>query len=200
MADDPSGGLPPLSVPTAADVPVATDSVRSGPDLDPALLRLLPLLGTWRGAGKGSDVDGTDYDFGQQMRFTHDGRALLSYESVTWQLDAIGQAGSVLSRERGIWRPRPEEPDGIEVLLVHDEGFAEVSVGTVAGTRFELRSDVLARTGTAPEIAAVHRLFGLVEGDLLYAWDRSTAAAPELTPYMSARLRRVSDALQVANS
>lgn len=210
-------GLPPLVVPPESDVPGLTDSVRSGPEVDSGLLRLLPLLGTWRGRGKGSRLDGTEFDYGQQMRFAHDGRSVLEYASVVWLLrpagqpaespqhpdseekeDATGQPGPVAGRERGIWRPRALEPDGIEALVVHDEGLTELTVGqVVSGTRFELRSDVLTRTETAPEVTVIHRLFGLVEGDLMYAWDRAIGEDPRPTPYMSARLRRVSDALQV---
>ena len=63
-------------------------------------------------------------------------------------------------------------------------------VGTVEGTRVEMRTDVVARTSTAKEYTAGHRLYGLVEGDLLWAFDMA-AVGQQLQPHASGRLKKV---------
>src|SRR4029077_20619150 len=64
-------------------------------------------------------------------------------------------------------------------------------------TRIEMATDVVARTATAKEVTAGHRLYGLVgqgapgEQDLAYAYDMA-AMGQELQPHLSAQLKRVS--------
>jgi hypothetical protein len=165
-----------------------TDDLRSGPDLHPALLGLLPFVGRWRGTGKGGYPTMGDFDYAQEIRFSHDGRPFLFYESRTWLIDAEGRPVRPAAREVGWWRP--QQDDTVEVLLAHPTGIAEVYVGTIDGTRVELSTDVVARTATAKEVSANHRLYGLVEGELMYAVDMAAMGQP-LTPHLSARLRRL---------
>lgn len=87
--------------------------------------------------------------------------------------------------------PDPEVPD-TEFLLAHADGIVELYVGRRDGARVELATDAVVRTATAPGRAAAHRLYGLVEGDLLWAWDAGDGG--HLASVMSARLRRVGDA------
>jgi hypothetical protein len=54
----------------------------------------------------------------------------------------------------------------------------------------ELVTDAVMRTSTAKEVNSGHRLFGIVEGDLLYAHDMAAMGHP-LTSHLSARLLRV---------
>ena len=77
------------------------------------------------------------------------------------------------------------------MLLVHPTGVAEVYVGEVVFRKIELQTDLVARTHTAKEVSANHRLYGLVEGDLAYAVDMA-AVGQELQPHFSARLKPVS--------
>ena len=79
---------------------------------------------------------------------------------------------------------------GLEVLLVHPTGFAEIYLGSVQGPRIDLATDMVARTSTAKEYSAATRLYGLVEGDLLWAMDMAAVGQP-LTSHASARLKRV---------
>ena len=55
---------------------------------------------------------------------------------------------------------------------------------------FELVTDAVIRTSTAKEVSAGHRLFGIVQGALLYAHDMA-AMGQQLAPHLSARLLRV---------
>ena len=53
-----------------------------------------------------------------------------------------------------------------------------------------MRTDVVARTASAKEYTAGHRLYGLVDGDLLWAYDMAAMGQP-LQSHISARLKRV---------
>ncbi len=166
-----------------------TDDLRAGPDLHPALLPLLPLIGTWRGVGKGGYPTIDDFDFGQQVRFAHDGRPFLSYESWSWLIGPDGEVIRPSAREVGWWRPG--EGDQFEVTLAHPTGITEIYIGTAkTATQWELATDAVVRTATAKEVTGNHRLYGIVEGDLLYAMDMAAMGQP-LQPHLSARLERV---------
>ncbi len=172
------------------DLPVAdTVDVRSGPEVAPGLLSLLPLLGEWHGEGVLAGEAAGDRRFGQWIRFAHDGRDFLAYESRTWLIDDDGRVGGPATRESGFWRPRGE--DDVELLVTSAEGLLELYVGTArTTTSWELSSDVVARTPDAPETTRAVRLYGIVEGALMYAVDRAGADAT-LRPTMSARLERL---------
>jgi hypothetical protein len=165
-----------------------THDLRQGADLHPALLGLLPYVGVWRGTGKGGYPTIEDFEYAQEVRFSHDGRPFLAYESRSWIIDADGNPVRPASREVGWWRPLPD--DSLEVVLAHPTGIAEIYVGSIDGLKIELSTDAVARTATAKEVAANHRLYGLVEGALLYAIDMAAMGKP-LTPHLSARLERV---------
>jgi THAP4-like, heme-binding beta-barrel domain len=155
------------------------------------------LLGSWVGVGVGGYPTIDDFHFGQEVSFSTDGRPFLSYWSRTWLLDEQGNQIKPLAMETGFWRPQPNNQ--VEVVLAHPTGYAEVWVGditvteivdaAITGARAELRTDVIARTVTAKEYSAGHRLFGLVQGDLLWAYDMAAVGQP-LTAHVSARLKR----------
>src|SRR4051794_3256153 len=126
--------------------------------------------------------------FGQQVVFDHVGAPYLTYESRLWQLRDDGGVGDVITVETGYWRPQPES--GIEALIVQPSGVVEVYLGEVHPARIEMRTDVVARTASAEEHTAGHRLYGLVEGDLLWAYDKAALGQP-LSPHASARLKKV---------
>ena len=77
-----------MSGPTELPVPDTAD-VRTGPEVSEELLSVLPLLGEWHGEGQAAGTAG-DHRFGQWIRFSHDGRGFLAYESRTWRLTDDG--------------------------------------------------------------------------------------------------------------
>lgn len=106
--------------------------------------------------------------------------------------------------ESGYWRVSPGQtgPDGgprlsppfeIEALVADASGYVTVYLGEVDGPRLTLASDLVARTADAAEVTASKRLYGLVEGDLLWAWDIAAFGQP-LGSYIAARLQRVEPA------
>lgn len=158
------------------------------PDLPTELVPVAWLIGTWAGAGVGGYPGTDEFRFGQEITFSHDGRPFLSYWSRTWLLDDDGNPLRPLATESGYWRP---QADGqVEVLVSHPTGINEIYVGEAHGGKVELRTDVVARTVSAREYTAGSRLYGLVEGDLLWAYDMA-ADGHALQSHVSARLKKI---------
>lgn len=156
--------------------------------LHPDLVGVAWLLGRWEGTGKSSYPGTADLDFGQQIDFSHNGEGYLHYLSQTFELGSNGLAIRPLEMETGFWRP---QSDGtIEVVLCHPTGYAEVWYGQISAAKIELSTDVVVRTVSAEEYTAAQRLYGNVEGDLLWTVDRAALGQP-LQSYQWGRLRRV---------
>jgi hypothetical protein len=86
---------------------------------------------------------------------------------------------------------RDDRPtDEVEALMSTPTGIMELYLGRAEGTRLELATDAVMRTSTAKEVNAGHRLFGIVDGALLYAQEMA-AVGHSLSPHLSARLVRV---------
>jgi len=166
------------------DVPFVPDETT--PPLHEALTPLAHLLGTWRGVGVGGYPGIESFRYGQEIVFGHQGKPVLAYRSRSWILDDAGNVLRAGAAESGFWRMTEV---GLEVVFAHGAGFAEIWVGDVAGTKIELQTDVVARTASAKEVTAGHRLYGMVDGDLLYAYDMAAVGQP-LQSHLSARLRR----------
>ena len=161
------------------------------PQPHPDLAPLSFLLGRWQGAGVGGYPTIDSYRYGEELSFSHNGKPYLIYSSRTWLLDEEGNPVRPSHLETGYWRPQPD--GGVEVLVAHPTGIAEIYLGQVTGTRVEMSTDVVIRTATAKEVTAGHRLYGLVGDDLAYAYDMA-AVGQGLQPHLSAQLKRVSAA------
>jgi len=157
------------------------------PDLHPDVMPIAFLLGHWHGNGRGDYPTIDAFEFGQEVAFTHDGRPFLHYFSRTWLVDDEGNEVRPLALETGFFRGRPG--GGLEVVLSHPTGFVEIYYGTVEGAKIELATDAVVRTESAKEYTAGHRLYGLVEGDLLWTYDMAAMGQP-IQPHLSATLER----------
>lgn len=78
----------------------------------------------------------------------------------------------------------------IEVVLVHADGVSELYLGQIKGPRIDIATDAVVRPAGAKTYAAASRMYGLVDGHLLWAWDMA-ALGRELAAHASARLARV---------
>lgn len=155
------------------------------------------LVGTWVGVGVGGYPTIEDFRFAQEITFANDGRPMLAYNSRSWLLDDDGNRVRPLASESGYWRLRPQNQ--LEVLIAHPTGYAEVWVGEVkvkaieglevTSAQIDLQTDVVARTESAKEYTAGMRIYGLVEGDLLWAYDMAAMGQP-MQSHLSARLVR----------
>lgn len=184
-----------LDAPPVPEYPFEeTHDLRVGPDLHPALLGLLPFVGVWRGRGGGEYPTIEPFEYAQQVRFSHDGRPFLFYESRTWLIrpeDATPIRPA--HREVGFWRPVVKEggrTEAVEVQLMAPNGIVESYVGRIDGVRVEMVTDQVLRTGTAKEVTEGHRLYGIVDRALLYAYEMAAVGQPR-TAHLSAKLDRV---------
>ena len=161
------------------------EGVEPHPDLAP--LRFL--LGRWEGVGVGGYETIESFQFGQEIVFSHNGKPYLIYTSRSWALDATGMPSRPLAMESGFWRPQPANK--VEVMLAHPTGITEIYLGEVAGTKIEMTTDLVARTESAKEVRAGHRLYGMAGADLAWAYDMAAVGKP-MQPHLSAQLKRVS--------
>jgi hypothetical protein len=156
-------------------------------DLSPELVAIAWMVGRWEGTGKGSYPGTDDFEFGQQIDFAHNGGDYLHYLSQTFEVDEQGLAIRPLTMETGFWRPQRD--GSIEVVMCHPDGYAEVWYGKITGARIQLATDAVVRTASADDYAAGQRLYGNVDGELLWTFDRAAGGQP-LQSYIWARLRR----------
>ncbi len=157
-------------------------------NLHPDCAPIAWLLGTWHGNGRGDYPTIEPFEFEQELIFAHDGRPFFHYLSRSWIIDGSGARVRDAALETGFIRARPERQ--LEMLLSHSSGFSEVWYGEAEDARFEMVTDAVARTGSAKEVVGGRRLYGYVEGELLYAYDMAAMGQP-LQPHLWARLQRV---------
>ena len=172
--------------------------------LAPEVYPLAWLVGTWSGVGVVSYPGIDETPVTNDLVVTHDGGPYLSFTStlrvveVPDDLAAEGaEPAPVWSTESGFWRIPPQRPADVpadkhpvEVLLTDPAGYVAVLVGTVGSGRIDLVSDLMARTETGAEVSAQSRLYGLVDGELLWVHELAAFGHP-LQSYASARLSRV---------
>ncbi len=177
--------------------------------LAPEVYPLAWLVGTWRGEGVVAYPGIEEAAFTQDLAVTSDGGPYLGYTSTIRLVEVPDDASAlesgspapepapVWASETGYWRVPPERPDDVpegrhpvELLVADPSGHVAVYVGAVGNGRIDLVSDLVARTATGAEVTAGQRLYGLVNGELMWAHDLAAFGQP-LQSYASARLSRV---------
>ena len=113
-------------------------------DLHPAIAHLAPLLGTWRGGGRGDYPTIEAFEYTEEVTIGQVGKPFLAYNQRT-----KGADGAPLHAECGYWRPAGER--GLELLIVHPSGIGELLVGEVTETHYGLLVVLRAGTGS-PEL------------------------------------------------
>lgn len=78
----------------------------------------------------------------------------------------------------------------ITVSIIHPTGVSELYLGQVKSGRIDLATDAVVRAEGAKDYSAATRIYGLVEGDLLWAWDIA-ALGQSLRTHASGRMARV---------
>lgn len=157
-------------------------------DLHNDLVPLAWLLGSWHGNGRGEYPTIEPFTFEQDVVFAHDTRPFLHYFSRAWITDEAGERIRPGALETGFMRPVADK--GVELVLAHPTGYAEVWYGTIDGPRLTLTTDIVARTQTAKEYTAGQRMYGLVESDLMYAFDMA-AGGEHMQSHLWGQLKRV---------
>jgi hypothetical protein len=182
--------------------------------LSPDVYPLAWLVGRWRGEGVIEYPSIGKKTFVQDLVFDHDGGPYVRFESTLrvldetvpdklpddgeWPAPVPDPAGTVWSTETGYWRVSTDRPDGLEedkhaleVLVADASGRITVYVGAAGNGRIDLASDAIARTSTASEVRASKRLYGLVQGRLLWVEELAAFGEP-MRSYASAELDRQS--------
>ena len=78
----------------------------------------------------------------------------------------------------------------LEVSLLHPGGGSELYLGPTKNARIDLATDAVMRSASAKAHTASTRMYGLVDGELLWAWDIA-ALGRGLTSHASGKLARV---------
>lgn len=182
-------------------------------ELHPAVEHLAPLLGTWRGGGRGDYPTIEPFEYTEEVTIGHAGKPFLAYGQRT-----KGTDGAPLHAESGYLRPAGER--GLELLIVHPSGIAEVLVGEVTDTHFGLVMMLRAGAGrptmpccdedgpeaagdagrvgakgrvivtpTAKQVDATERRIS-VDGDTMRYEVHMAAVGEPMTPHLEATLRR----------
>ena len=75
------------------------------------------------------------------------------------------------------------------MVLAHPTGYAEVWYGRIDGAKIELATDLVARTTTAKDYSGGQRMYGLVQGALMWTFDMA-AHGESLQPHLWGKLER----------
>lgn len=145
-------------------------------NVHPDLAPFAWMLGTWAGKGHGEYPTIEPFQFAQEVVFSHDGRAFMSYYSRSWIIDENGDIIRPAAHETGFWRPKPNNT--VEVLISHNFGITEGWLGRYDGPKIQLALDHAYSTPTSEQVTDGQRLYGLVEGHLFTSYDMATPTQP----------------------
>lgn len=174
------------------------------------------LIGTWKGSGVVSYSEMPDTEFLQTISFRPISGKTLHYQSeVTnsksnqvivengyWMLSrpsnesdsgpgllpGFGESSITVREDLQLWRNSNGGFD-FEALIIQPAGVAELYFGQIKGARIDMSTDAVLRSPNAKDYSSGQRMWGLVEGALLWAWDMSALGQP-LKTHASARLVR----------
>ncbi|WP_062070303.1 FABP family protein [Demequina sediminicola] len=168
-------------------------------DMAPEVYPLAWLVGRWQGHGEIDYPGIPKAETLQAIAFDHDGGPYLTYTCTTYLRGDDGEPGQVWSVESGFWRVAPQAPEGVElkegqhpleIVLTEASGVLTCYMGAVGNGRIDMATRFAASTESGPEVRGGTRMYGLVEGELMWAWDLA-AFGNDLQSYMSARLKRI---------
>ncbi len=167
-------------------------------DLAPEAYPLAWLVGRWTGHGEIEYPGIPKAEIVQDIVFDHDGGPYLTYTCTTRLRGTDDEPGVVWAVESGFWRVAPSAPEGVtlqdfqhplEIVMSDASGLLTCYMGAVGNGRIDMATRFAAATETGPEVRGATRMYGLVEGELMWAWDLA-AFGQDLQSYMSARLTR----------
>ena len=158
-------------------------------------------------------------EFAHRVSFSHDGGDALNYAASAWVIDGESRTPLVSEVGFWrLVRPATETDAGpgllpgvgsapvrtaddvealrtaeggfeIEAAIVHADGVSELYLGQIRGPRIDLATDAVVRSASAKPYTAATRMYGLVDGHLLWAWDIAALGA-DLASHASARLAK----------
>ncbi|MFE2998534.1 peroxynitrite isomerase [Nocardia sp. NPDC059246] len=153
----------------------------------PDIAHLAPLLGTWRGRGRGEYPTIEPFEYLEEVHFGHVGRPFLTYRQRTRAADGSRPMHSETGYLRAI------SPDRIELILAHPTGITEICEGSLVTEdgelRLELDSTSIGLSSTAKSVTALGRTI-TVAGDTLEYSLRMAAVEQPLTHHLAATMQR----------
>lgn len=184
-------------------------------DLAPELYPLGWLIGSWHGFGMLGYEGIPERRIVTELEVTHDGGPYLRVDSTIWTADPglsgpthhemAGSEGYTNLVKQTQWSTETsyfravgsQTTEGatrveLEVVTADPAGHLSLWVGAAQGPRIEIATDAVVSAPSASRVSGSTRMFGLVQGDLLWAWDLAAFEQP-LGSYASARLSRVTD-------
>ena len=162
-------------------------------NLHPDCAPIAWLLGTWHGNGHGDYPTIEAFQYEQELVFQQDGRPFFAYSAHSWVIDPeTKERIRPGAMETGFIRSSLVEPGKakVEMTLAHNTGQASVWFGEAGDGKIEFATRGIGLTETAKDVTAGHRLYGNVQGQLMYAFDMK-AMGQELQPHLWAQLNRV---------
>lgn len=157
-------------------------------DLNPSLVGVAWLRGRWEGTGFRQWPGEEKVGFSCQIDFADNGGPFLHYLCQAFTVDDEQRPAAPLWMETGFWRPL--EDGAIEVSTSNQDGCLELWYGKVEPARIDLTTDAVVRPPAQTDgYTAGRRLWGLVEGSLMWSYDRATTEH-ELQPWMWATMER----------
>lgn len=154
--------------------------------LQPNLLPLASLIGTWRGSGRGHYPTIADFTYVDEWEFRDIGKPFLWFVERTWH----PETGAPLHTETGYLRV--PGAGVIELVAALPTGQAELGVGTVSLADGVLRVTCEAEVRNTPSAKRVDRISRTltVAGDRLdYALSMAAVGLAD-TPHLEAALTR----------
>ncbi len=177
------------------------------------------LVGKWSGSGVISythNPDKADQEFTQCVEFSYDNQSVLGYVSKStlsdgtplptevgfWRLAKTpessdhgpgllpGTGEKLITTHEQLETLRNKDGGfDIEVSILHPSGISELYIGQIKGARVDIATDAVLRSQSSKDYRAATRMFGLVEGALLWVWDIAALGNP-MASHASARLER----------
>jgi hypothetical protein len=177
------------------------------------------LVGKWSGSGVISythNIEKAEQEFTQTIEFSYDNQSALGYVSKStlsdgtslptevgfWRLAKTPESAdhgpgllpgigdkSITNHEQLETLRNKDGGFDIEVSILHPSGISELYIGQIKGARVDLATDAVLRSQSSKDYRAATRMFGLVEGALLWVWDIAALGNP-IASHASARLER----------
>ena len=149
-------------------------------------LPLAPLLGTWRGTGRGSYPTIDDFAYTEELTFGHVGKPFLSMVQRSRDLST----GEPLHAEAGYIRALGD--GAVELTVAQPSGITEVDVGTLTTTAgglvVDLESAGVGLTPSAKSVTAVRRRLSLAGPTLVSELWMAAVGEADLIHHVRAEL------------
>ena len=149
-------------------------------------LPLAPLLGTWRGTGRGSYPTIDDFAYTEELTFGHVGKPFLSMVQRSRDLST----GEPLHAEAGYVRALGD--GAVELTVAQPSGITEVDVGTLTTTAgglvVDLESAGVGLTPSAKSVTAVRRRLSLAGPTLVSELWMAAVGEADLIHHVRAEL------------